>query len=450
MREGYSPIHSTTISEAEAIFVLASLAFFIGARPLSPASVLYPIVGLLLYSLAITARMRSDQTIRLRESVATTSFAVFAVTAFVAVVDPRVARLPDGDSLALLWYGGTVAWLVFGVGLVWLARRAEVLRWGVAIAVVLTVILGADLIRSTPEPDIDVWRLHKTAADRLTSGESPYGGLAVKDDSPIAAEGQVIDGYPYPPVTLIAYSLGSWAGDPRWASLMAWLVVLFALASMVSRQSSRITGMALFAFVAMQPGWPFVLEFSWTEPVTLALLAVALSTWKRLPITSSIFFGLAVASKQYMAIALILLIFGKVDRKVTRVTISAGVALLTILPFFLADPAGMWSSLVAFFLEAPPRPDSSNLVGLLATSGVSWDPHPVITGLVPTGAAVALARTMPGSPSYLALSLAGVLAVMFFLGSQAFGNYWLLVAIILALGLAGRRDLVVEDLAAAE
>jgi uncharacterized membrane protein len=190
----------------------------------------------------------------------------------------------------------------------------------------------------------------------------------------------------------------------------------------------------------MQPGWPFVLEFSWTEPITLALFAVALAAWDRYPIASSVFLGLAVASKQYMVVVILFLLFSAVERKTMRLMVTTAVATLTFIPFLLVDPGGLWRSLVEFFLVVPPRSDGSNLVGLLASVGVSWDPHPALTVLVPGTAAVVLARKLPGSPQYAAISLAIILGLVFFFGTQAFGNYWFLVAVILVLGLSADHD----------
>ena len=125
-----------------------------------------------------------------------------------------------------------------------------------------------------------------------------------------------------------------------------------------------------------------------------------------------------------------------------RLVVSTGVAGLTFVPFLAIDPSGLWQSLVEFFLTVPPRPDGSNLVGLLASAGMVWDPHPALTLLLPSVATVFLARKLQASPQGLATSLAIVLGLMFFLGTQAFGNYWFLVAIILILGLATDHDLI--------
>ncbi|MCI0545359.1 MAG: hypothetical protein L0Z49_13105, partial [Actinobacteria bacterium] len=71
--------------------------------------------------------------------------------------------------------------------------------------------------------------------------------------------------------------------------------------------------------------------------------------------------------------------------------------------------------------------DASNLVGLLAATGVAWDP-PFWLGLVAGAITCTLlslrARDAPG----LLLAMIGGLGVSFFLSSQAFGNYWFLLA----------------------
>ena len=443
MPEGYLRVRHGSMTESNGLLVLSAVAFMIAARPTSPMTVLYPILGLLLCGFAMASLAGSNHILPLRWSPEITATGLLIVSAFVAVADPRVARVPGGGSLFGLWYGAVAAWFVLGVASVWIIERWPfMIWWGAAISLATTAFLGISLVQSTPEPNIDVWRLHHAAADHLAEGDSPYRDLAVRDDSPVASENQTIDGYPYPPVTLIAYALGSWVGDARWASLGGWLIVLSALISIVLRQRSRVAGVALLFVVAMQPGWPFMLEFSWTEPITLAFFAVSLASWNRHPIASSVFLGLAVASKQYMAVAILFLVFSSVDRKTMRLAVSTGVAGLTFVPFLAIDPSGLWQSVVEFFLTVPPRPDGSNLVGLLASTGVVWNPHTILTVFVPSVVTVVLARKLHGSPLNLAMSMAIVLSVMFFLGTQAFGNYWFLVAMILVLGLATDRDLI--------
>jgi uncharacterized membrane protein len=233
---------------------------------------------------------------------------------------------------------------------------------------------------------------------------------------------------------MLFYSLGSWAGDPRLTSLASWLLLLGTLARTTVRERRVRKRFALLLVVAAQPGWLFILQNSWTEPLTAAFLIGALVTWKPRPVVSSILLGLAVASKQYMALAIPLLLFGRADRRGTRLAIAAAAAGATILPFLSAE---LWNSTVDFFIDIPPRLDSSNLVGLLGVFGVEWDPGIVFSLGVPIVGTVILGRVYDdGTPERFAMALAMAIALAFFLGSQAFGNYWFIVGTTVASGLA--------------
>ena len=304
----------------------------------------------------------------------------------------------------------------------------------------VALIAGAIAIVATPQPDIDVRQLHLQAAAALADGQSPYEVVQVEDTSPLVPAGTMIHGYLYPPVTGIAYSVGIWlTSDPRATSLLAFVgaILLVGLATARLGAEHRTVGQGLLLALALQPGWLYMLEFSWTEALSLALLAGALLGWSRRPILSAVFLGLAFASKQYFALAAPLLIRPSDPSSNRRLLLAGAVGVATMIPFALWDPEGLWRANIGFHASVPTRPDASNIAGLLASWGVVWKPPIALVAGVPLLMGLWL-RRYAGTAWGFALGLAAVLGAAFMLGTHAFANYWFLVGNLLLLSLVTR------------
>lgn len=338
--------------------------------------------------------------------------------------DPTYLFFPSPPTATVL--GLMVVPFLTGLGLVIRRHKAQLLPIWVWTSVVLVAVLGAIVIRATGGAGIDVMFLHRQAADAVAAGESPYGpAVDVPNGSPYASPGERIIGYPYPPVTLLAFSLGEWMlGDPRWTAWVAAVTLLAALAAMALRTKNQVAN-AVAVFLALVPGWPLIMQTGWTEVVSIALLLGAAAMWRR-PLLSAIFLGLAMASKQYFAVAVPLLLLHPATRG-RRSLIAIGIATVTLLPAFLLDPSGAWQSMVVFHVNSAPRPDSSNLVGLLALFDRVVEVPLIVAGLAPMTVAWLLSRHATGVGSFYA-SMGLVLSTFFLLTTQTFANYWLLIA----------------------
>ena len=425
-------------SSMVALLVLAFFTMAIGVRRAAPVDLAYISAGLAVAALATWVSYADSD--RLRSLVADhgePSVAILAALLILSgIYDPRLAYTGgewDTTSLSLALSGfwlAVLALVYMGVR----SRRVR-LRTIAALLVLVTLPVGMLIVAATPRPPIDVWFLHVAAADALAAGENPYtDAVAISVTAPGAAEGVQIVGYPYPPVTAIGYSLGEWlGGDPRWTSVAAWFAVLGSMAAMAIRVdvAARLRVLIL-VMVAVQPGWPNILEFGWTEPLSLALLALSVMWWSDRPTISALVLGLALASKQYLLLALPLVLFVPGRSSKRRFLIASGMAATTLLPFVVADPAALWQALVVYHIDVPPRPDSSNLVGLLSNLGINWDPPSVLTLAVPLLLAVWLGRKARGIGDLLT-GLALALGAFFLLASQAFANYWFLVGGVLAI-----------------
>lgn len=299
--------------------------------------------------------------------------------------------------------------------------------WLTVVVLVVVGSVGFLVVRATAGFGIDVVELHYQAANVMSHGVSPYGAaVEVINGSPVAAPGSTIVGYPYPPVTAVLYAIPVWSfNEPRWTGLAAWLVFLAILAFKAIGLRSVSTATAFLALAAL-PAWIFVMQAGWTEILTLGLLAAAIGLWEKHPLMSSILFGLAMATKQYFLVLLPLLVLHPQLRGRRSMLILSTVA-VTIIPLAIFDPAGAWHALVGFHATTPPRPDSANLVGLLSYLGVTVTlPLAFVIGL-PLLVASLLARRGKGIDDLL-ISMAVVLSIFFMFSSQAFANYWFLLA----------------------
>lgn len=347
-------------------------------------------------------------------------------------------QLIDGDHplLPALWDGLAGAWLglVIVVAAVWAVRRSRVPQWAAAaiatLVIVVSTVAGAVLLLLEPGPVVDVHILHTTAADALAAGRTPFAGLDVGDGSPFATDGEVIDGYPYPPVTLGWYA--GWhlvTGDPRWASLVAWLATL-ALSHVLLRRrlpDRPLAAAAMLLAVAAQPGWLYVVQYAWTEPLSVALSALALVLWRRSATASGTAYGLLLASKQYFLVAGPAALLARIPRRRTwlTATLAAGACALAI--GLVGGPRWFWRSNVLFHLGRHPRPDSSNLYGLVAGLRGDWLPQTWLTLGAAAVVAIMLGRRARDARGVLLATTAAVSAT-FLLGPQAFGNYWFLAS----------------------
>lgn len=343
-----------------------------------------------------------------------------------------------GPSSTLLERMPGAIWAVLVVVLFVSRRRGESRRMVAVVSVsalVFSILFGINHVEAARGIGFDVLFLHQETADALAAGENPYtDAVTVLDGAPTAEPGDQIVGYVYPPITAVGYAFGEWTlDDPRYTSLVSWIGLLLLVSVWAMRRpASHLPYLVLL--LAALPGWPLVLRAGWTEPFSLLLIAMAARVWPR-PIASGTWVGLGLASKQYFAVVAPFLLLHRDRGWSRRAVVAATVTGLVVGIGIIWDPGAFWSAAVEFHASTPPRPDSSNLVGLLAILGISWDPPaalPFTVGLVV--AALASTRSRDASSAFSALALA--LAASFFVSSQAFANYWLMVMGLCLLALA--------------
>lgn len=185
------------------------------------------------------------------------------------------------------------------------------------------------------------------------------------------------------------------------------------------------------------PRLPMVIEWGWSEPVSVGLLVLAMR-WRAVE-------WVGVMSKQYLLPlgAVLLRGAGVVPasewkaRAVSPKYVIPAAALLLTGGMVLWSPAAFWHSAMALQFRQPFRADSLSLAALVFDR-TGWQ-FPALAALGITGA---LTLWMAWRRTRLVVACAVVLPVFFLLSKQAFLNYWFLVYAVwcLSLGSLGKEE----------
>jgi hypothetical protein len=327
-------------------------------------------------------------------------------------------------------------------------HRARVRMAAFSAFVIVHAGLGAWVVRTVPNPRIDVVTVQREAIDALASRQSPYSinftDIYGEDRANYYAEGmtaggRVLFGLPYPPLTLAFAAPGQWVlGDFRYAEVVAVSVAGVLIASLGWTRHAMLSAAALLT----TPRILFQLEQGWTEPYGVLLFALTVAlVWRSLP-SSATAWGLTLAIKQYLATLLVLAPLLPPPSTLTRrrtIVWAISVAAIVTLPLALWDPDGFFRSVVWLQVREPFRTDSLSVLAWLARRGV---PVPTIaTTLVAGGVAAALALwKLPRSAGGFAAGTAVMTLVLFAFGKKAFCNYYFFVLGALAVTVAASGE----------
>ena len=182
-----------------------------------------------------------------------------------------------------------------------------------------------------------------------------------------------------------------------------------------------------------------VIEQSWTEPlVVVSLAAFALAAESgRWPALTGALLGLWLGSKQYVALAIPMLLKLRRWRAATWIcAIAVGLAL--VLPFAIWDFRAMMENVLYFFLKSDARGDALSLYGFAVALGVppsaGW--IGAVVACLWIGALAWFTWKMPRTLAGMLFAAAGMWIFFFLLGKQAFTNYFYSVAFTLLLAVA--------------
>jgi hypothetical protein len=381
-------------------------------------------------------RVESPDLVILAAGVAAQFAMLLSRSPALAELDARVNLLPFRAGLTAA--AAFVALAAFGPQAV---RRIAVL-----LLLACHFALGLWLLRATPQPAVDVCVFQRDACEALLQGRNPYA-ITFLDVSPagqnfygpgLSAGGRLLFGYPYPPLSLLLAIPGHLLGDYRYSQLAAMTLAGGLVA--FCRPARRATLAA--ALLLFTPRGFFVLQVGWTEPFVALLLALtvflASRTPQRLPTWAvAVAFGLLLASKQYLVLALpLVVLLPSMERKRLRFLVVAAIAaLLVTLPLAFWDVQAFGHGAVLLQFRQPFRQDAlSYLVPLAHAAGVV--PSSFVPFALAAGAIGLCLWTCPRTASGFSAGVAMTFLVFFAFNKQAFCNYYHLVIAALCCAVA--------------
>jgi hypothetical protein len=310
--------------------------------------------------------------------------------------------------------------------------------------VLTNLLVAVWMIHSSPDPHIDVWVFQQDASKALLSGHNPYT-MTFPDiyhstfpgHQQVYGEGLVVDdrvqfGFPYPPVSLLLATIGyAVAHDHRYAQALALaisgLLIGYSRPGYVAKLAA--------ALLLFTPRFFFVLGRAWTEPFTIMLLAATIFLACRRSKLLPIAFGLLLATKQYMVLAVPISFFllspgWKWRDWFDLLWQALVVGCVVTLPLALLDFHAFWKSTVTIQELAPFRWDAlSYLVWYGFRGHLVTEPFTAVFWSS-LAAAVTLGLCLwraPRTPAGFAASLAFILLAFFSFNKQAFCNYYFFV-----------------------
>jgi hypothetical protein len=295
------------------------------------------------------------------------------------------------------------------------------LVWPVGLA--LATATGIVTILFVPNPHIDVWYLLQQSSDGLRRGQDMYQQHWQHSHGLQAV-------YPYLPGTTLLLAPFRWlATDVRAGLLLAMLLT--------SWQLRRLTpGLGVLALlVVVHPYWVFLVDQSWTEPLLLLFLAVAVAALVRgRPTIAVVAFALALACKQHIVLLVPLFAlwpaFGW-----RRALASVGIAGVIVLPWVLWSPSAFWHDAVHANLSLGVIPRALCIPSYLLRSHGVVVGFTLLLGFLVIAYAAVLWR-VPRTPSGLALGSAVVLLALDVANKQSFFNHYTLPMGLLVVAIA--------------
>jgi hypothetical protein len=264
-------------------------------------------------------------------------------------------------------------------------------RFGFPLAVLFHFIAGILVIRWVPIPHIDTFSMAVESLQALFKGINPFAILITdiyEGKYPFfppgfVADGKLLLGYAYPPLSLLL-SIPGWVigGDPRYSTLIAMEVAAVLIGYSVWGNWAKWVAL-LFLFT---PRTFFVVDRAWNDPFIVMAMAAAVFVAGRWPKYLFVPAGLYLSMKQHVffgAPALLLLLPKPWRFKSVLLFFAkaAAVALVPVIPFFLWSPEAFTRSVLT--VREVFRLDSLSLLSHWANiGGAQWSTY--------TGVAVAL------------------------------------------------------------
>lgn len=365
-----------------------------------------------------------------------------ALFAWAGGILSAVSLLCDWRPVPVLWLPFVLAAML--LGLLALARsgkggdrvKAAVKRqrtsWTILLILVVVHSVLAVYFCRISHPVIDTYAFQRDACHTLLTGVDPYSvsqtdlylEFSQNFYSPeMVANGRVLYGFSYPPVTLFWLFPGYFLGDVRYSYILAMIlsgVLVFAA------NPSRNNAWAAAALL-LNPLTFYVEVKCYTEPLALMLICAAVFTAKKHPRWLALIVGLFLASKQYNVLALPFLggLLGTQSfswKAYWRLAISScAIATATLAPFALWDFRGLWRSLVLFQLALPFRNDALSFAVI----------YPILLRIGPVVVllyAIWAVRVGKRNPGFFVTGFGLAVLIFFSTSKHGFCNFYFLAA----------------------
>lgn len=342
-------------------------------------------------------------------------------------ITQRMGRFSISTNGYRLW---AVLALACGVVAVFSARL-PFRRLAVILALATLLVASASILVPDWEPiaSSDVYRAHAAAGSALVAGENPYSdAVQFESGDPFKPEGTLVEGYPYPPPPLIGYGISSTFTDPRLISFVSWVVFATALAVVALRRRDRVGSVTLgvLVLVTTMPIWRMALFMSWTEPLSLALLAGSIVGIAKGRGWGWFVLGLALASKQYLVLLAPIALLYQTDDGKRPGWMSIGTAAVVAGFPAIFGAAGYYDAIIGHALDIGFRPDTQSINGAIAAMG--GDSQIAAWLLVPFMLGVLWIFIRAKLPVEMLPAAGVVVLVVALLMTSAFPNYWMFVS----------------------
>lgn len=308
------------------------------------------------------------------------------------------------------------------------------------------VMVGAARIHFR-KPVIDVLIYQSDDVHALLHGTDPYIVSHADPYDPalhfyangFASSGRILVGYPYLPLSLLWVVPGYALGDVRYSHLLAVALASLLIFWMGENIASFLAGIFLLA----GPRTQTVLTNSWTEPLMVLTLALAVYCALRHPRWLPVALGLFFASKQYSLLAVPVVPFLLPEyswKKSLKLLLQAGIVTTVITaPFAFWNVSAFWHDTALFHMSQPFRPDALSYSALLFRLRGTQIP-PLADIIITACALVLILKYVPRTPAGFACAVAFLTAVFFAFSKQAFLNYYFFVVAAQCIGLAALND----------
>jgi len=296
------------------------------------------------------------------------------------------------------------------------------------LAILFALIFQLLLPSSSPTPFVDVFVISQESAAHLLQGRNPYTTQTSDIYAGVADFGFHHFGYHYPPASLYLLAIGYFFfGDVRYTYVFALMVTTWILWKIARRSLPASSSELLTLLFLYSPRTLFVLEQAWTEPLLLLLFALSFFLFSRgYQNAASFAYGYMISLKQYLLFFLVHWLI--LERRLSRLILGLGVLLLTVLPFLILAPKGLWNSAMSPHLHALFRSDSLSISSLLYRlfDIKIWSLSGIFIGALCTPLTFFLFRKLHPLQGYL-FAVSITTYAMFLFGNLAYANYYFFI-----------------------